>query len=116
MCTTGPEAYAQREIFLFFQEKTSMAGIGARRAPAISLPCLSSLIFNLRAAASGFAFTLCNYAATVGVVLSNDPDAHIDYRRGVMRDRARELQDRSYLQEIEGEGSTEDGTLRELAH
>lgn len=36
------------------------------------------MVYNFRAAASGFAFTLCNYAATVGVVLSNDPDAHID--------------------------------------
>lgn len=77
-----------------------MARIGARRVPVVTLPCLSSLIFNLRAAslifnlraaASGFAFTLCNYAATVGVVQSNGPDTITDYRRGVMRERARKL-------------------------
>lgn len=79
MCTADLEAHAQCEIFLLIvAREASTAWVGARRASAISLPCLSSLVLNFGTAASGFAFTLCNNAATVGVVLSNDPDAHID--------------------------------------
>lgn len=86
---------------MFFLEKISIARIRAYGTPAVSLPCLSSLVYDFRAAASGLAFTLCNYAATVGVVLSNDPDAHIDCVGAMLCGGARRLQDRSYLQEIE---------------
>lgn len=65
-------------LFSVLLEKTSTAWVGAHSAPAVSLPCLGSLVHDIGAAASGFAFTLCDYAATVGVVLSNDPDAHVD--------------------------------------
>lgn len=79
-------------FFSILSEKTSTAWVGAHSTPAVSLPCLGSLVLDLGAAASGFAFTLCDYAATVGVVLSNDPDAHIDCIGET--DRARKLQDR----------------------
>lgn len=59
-------------------EKISTAWVGAHSATAVSLPCLGSLVHDIGAAASWFAFTFCDYAATVGVVLSNDPNAHVD--------------------------------------
>lgn len=56
----------------------STAWVGTLRASAVSLPCLSALVFDFRATTARLAVRLCDGAATVGVVLSNDPDTHVD--------------------------------------
>lgn len=51
--------------------------VAALRAIAVSMPCLSSLINQIRAVASWLLVHSLGSAPTLGPVLSDNPDAHL---------------------------------------
>lgn len=64
---------------------SSTGRVGALGSPTVVFPFLSALILDSRAATSRLAMCLPDGALTVGVVLSNDPNAHVDCFVGLGR-------------------------------